>query len=198
MSSNERLRQARLAAGYATVSAASEAMAANRFTYAQHENGIRPISRNAAEKYSRFYRISLDWLVTGRGEMRGRARSIPIMGVVGAGATVATPVDEGYVSPPDELDLPSPDSVMAFVVRGDSQYPRFMDGEYVVVERTPSLPESLVGRLALVQTNDGRQMLKTVKRGRSQGRFVLASHNAPDIDDVQLLGAHRVRAIVTL
>jgi hypothetical protein len=48
-------------------------------TYVNHENGGRGLGR-AEELYARFYRVSLDWLVAGRGDPRSldsRVHALP-------------------------------------------------------------------------------------------------------------------------
>ncbi|MEN2749322.1 helix-turn-helix transcriptional regulator [Sphingomonas sp. T9W2] len=67
---NERLRQIR-AAKYETAVEAADAMGLKHPTYIQHENGLRgsgSIPRKAAERYAKFFRVSLDWLLSGKGD----------------------------------------------------------------------------------------------------------------------------------
>ncbi|NTG00171.1 helix-turn-helix transcriptional regulator [Agrobacterium rhizogenes] len=61
-----RLKQARKAAGFKTAKIAAESLGVAYSTYAQHENGTRGITREA-ELYTRRYKISLDWLMRGKG-----------------------------------------------------------------------------------------------------------------------------------
>jgi transcriptional regulator with XRE-family HTH domain len=75
----DRLQHARKAAGYQTASDAAHAMGASISTYLSHENGARGLGK-AAERYARFYRVSLDWLLAGRGEPRSldsRVHALP-------------------------------------------------------------------------------------------------------------------------
>lgn len=69
---HQRLAQARLLAGYQTASEAADALGALRPTYLGHENGSRGF-KGEAERYARFYKVSLEWLLTGRGEARPRS-----------------------------------------------------------------------------------------------------------------------------
>ena len=62
----DRLRRARLEAGYPTGTAAAQAMGVNEATYLGHENGSRGLGR-AAGRYAKFFGVSVDWLITGRG-----------------------------------------------------------------------------------------------------------------------------------
>lgn len=67
---NDRLREIR-SRKYGTAVAAAEAIGIKPATYIQHENGTRgsgSIPRKAAERYADFFRVSLDWLLTGRGD----------------------------------------------------------------------------------------------------------------------------------
>jgi len=61
-----RLKLARQAAGFRSAKAAAESLGVAYPTYAQHENGTRGIVREA-ELYARRYKVSLDWLMRGRG-----------------------------------------------------------------------------------------------------------------------------------
>lgn len=66
---NERLRALR-EKRYDTAVAAAEAIGVKAPTYIQHESGLRgsgSIPRKAAERYAAFYKVSLDWLLSGKG-----------------------------------------------------------------------------------------------------------------------------------
>jgi transcriptional regulator with XRE-family HTH domain len=67
---NERLIAVR-SKKYRTAVEAADAMGLKRATYIQHENGTRgsgSIPRGPAQRYAQFFRVSLDWLLTGKGE----------------------------------------------------------------------------------------------------------------------------------
>ena len=65
----QRLKETRIAAGYRTATAAAKAMGVNQATYMGHENGSRGLPR-AMARYARFYKVSLNWLMTGTGPIR--------------------------------------------------------------------------------------------------------------------------------
>jgi DNA-binding XRE family transcriptional regulator len=69
---HERLARARLLAGYETATEAADAIGVNRPTYIHHENGTRGFQKHA-DRYAKFFRVSLEWLVTGRGEPQMRS-----------------------------------------------------------------------------------------------------------------------------
>lgn len=189
MSENDRLRQARLAAGFPSGAAAARALGMPPPTYAHYEDGRTKLGAKAAT-FARKFKVRVEWLLTGAGDMRGKAAAIPIRGVVGAGAAVAM-VDDAAVDPHGEFVMPEPGRVEALIVKGESQWPRFLDGEIVLFDPVPVLPETLIGRYAIVQTTDGRRLIKTLRRGRGANKWRLESHNAPPEDDVELLGAWR-------
>lgn len=63
----ERLKHARIAAGFSSARAASNALEVPYETYSQHENGTRGYRADSAEKYARRYRVSAEYLLYGRG-----------------------------------------------------------------------------------------------------------------------------------
>lgn len=67
---NDRLKATR-EKRYDTAVAAAEAIGVPVPTYIQHESGRRgsgSIPRKAAERYAAFFKVSLDWLLSGKGE----------------------------------------------------------------------------------------------------------------------------------
>jgi phage repressor protein C with HTH and peptisase S24 domain len=124
-------------------------------TYLGHENGSRGLSR-AAARYARFFAVSLDWLIDGRGalapayepppprngEFGGPARfgaHIPAYGQAVGGRDGEFILNGNRII--DILAPPSlqgvPDAYAVYVV-GDSMEPRYFAGEAVFVN--PRLP----------------------------------------------------------
>lgn len=66
----DRLKRARVRAGYENASDAAVAMEIPYPTYAQHENGNGGFARRAGN-YARFFKVRTDWLLTGRGPISG-------------------------------------------------------------------------------------------------------------------------------
>lgn len=127
-----------------------------------------------------------------------RGREIPVVGFVGAGAQVY-PIDEDpeglrQVACPPHLD---PAVTIAVEVRGDSMFPIVQEGWLLFYSRKHEIvPAQAVGALCVVETEDGRVLVKHVSRGPTKGRFNLISTNAPPSEDVKFLWAARVRAIL--
>jgi len=196
----KRLREARAAAGYATAADAARAMGVKAATYTHHENGTAGLSR-AGARYARFFGVSLDWLLAGRGEMRARAApagalTVPLDGVVGAGARVDLAAEADAMAGAAPVALPGDGALGALRVCGDSMYPRCLDGETILYDRRPLAPEALVDRLAIVQLVNGDRLVKTLRRDVGDS-WALESHAAPLLRHQSVLAVWRVVALLT-
>ena len=187
----ERLQHARREAGYHSASKAAEAMGVPTPTYLAHENGGKGLSR-AGERYAQFFHVSLAWLLAGQGEMTGGSSSIPLMGLVGAGSTVE-PIGDTVAASIGNISLPDAEHLGALKVRGESQYPRYMDGEIVLYDRRPRTPGELRNRYAVVDCADGRRVIKKIHRGRRAAAWNLWSHNAHEEEDVDIIACYAVK-----
>lgn len=65
----DRLRKARIGAGYASASVAARSLGVSPSTYIHHENGTRDFGEDAATLYARRYHVTISWLLLGEGEM---------------------------------------------------------------------------------------------------------------------------------
>ena len=68
MQPNERLRKARIEAGYKTSADFARAHNLPEGTYRSHETGIRGLTRHTAIAYAGLLNVSVEWLLTGNGE----------------------------------------------------------------------------------------------------------------------------------
>jgi DNA-binding XRE family transcriptional regulator len=66
----DRLKWAREQAGFKTATDAAHRYNWNENTYRSHENGTRGISKRAAAKYAKVFKIPVEWLLYGQGSMR--------------------------------------------------------------------------------------------------------------------------------
>lgn len=188
---HERLRRARVAAGFEGPKEAAASLGISRSTYTQHENGIRGFTRETAVQYAKKFKVSLDWLLDGRGQNGPREDRNRLLGRVGAGAEVhrfpegATHLGDSGL--PD--DLPAGNVVE---IEGDSQYPLQPGWLIVYGPENQGVRDALIGKLCVVQVVDGPTLLKTLKRGSKKGFFRLESWNAPPREDVRLAWAAKV------
>src|ERR1700690_3816793 len=115
--------------------------------------------------------------------------SVPIMGRVGAGATIEP---EHEQVPPEglgesELPFPIAEETIAFEVVGDSMLPKYENGDIIVVYRDQRHPlTSFYGEEAAVRLKSGERYLKTIERGKSAHSVNLTSFNAKPINGVKL------------
>jgi len=165
MSVNDRLKEARVAAGYSSSAEAARAMGVGASTYAGHENGSRGIKADAARLYARRFKVRVEWLLYGTGAMRdgdnvielfdpepppppnaristeplGEFPKVPVFGQAIGG-------DDGYfVLNGNRIDdilappiLSGVREAYAVYVAGESMEPRYYAGEAVFVH--PKMP----------------------------------------------------------
>lgn len=185
----ERLKAARIAAGFTTAADAATALGIKYPTYAGHENGSRGL-RSSLEQYGRRYRVTMDWLLTGRGPgpksrpLIAPFGQVPLRGYIGAGGEVLAEGFDGdeTVDAPAEIE---PETVAARV-RGTSMYPTFHDGWLIYWSKTIP-PGDLLNTIVVAQLEDDRIMVKTIMPGSRSGLWNLVSVNPntpPMIDQV--------------
>jgi SOS-response transcriptional repressor LexA len=86
---SDRLRQARQGAGFESVADAARALGVSYPTYAGHENGSRGLRRDSLSKYARRFKVSVDWLLTGKGDKSedpAEPARVPLISWVSAGS----------------------------------------------------------------------------------------------------------------
>src|SRR5437660_8634808 len=115
--------------------------------------------------------------------------SVPIMGRVGAGASI----EPGHEQvPPEglgEVEMPFPisEETIAFEVAGDSMLPKYENGDVIVVYKDQRHPlSSFYGEEAAVRLKTGERYLKTIERGKSPSLVNLTSFNAKPIVGVKI------------
>jgi phage repressor protein C with HTH and peptisase S24 domain len=179
---------------YKTATEAARAFGWPVSTYLGHENGDRSPSRDTAKKYARAYKVRWEWLLEGDGapDAHGGARTAMIGGYAGAGAEIH-PLSEDELG--DHVDLPpgAPIGTVGIIVRGDSMYPRYFDGERLFYLPDHLPPTDAIGRECVVKLRDGRMLVKIVRRGSKRHLFNLDSWNAPTLEDQKLEWASPVR-----
>lgn len=193
---SDRLRQAREAAGFENAREAANALGLTYSTYAGHENGSRGPRREQLTQYARKFKVSTDWLLTGKGPPPIGPRQVPVMGYVGAGA-----VAHFYGEAQGPFDMvPAPDDAtpetVAVEIRGESLGALFDQWLVFYDEvRTPVTPD-MVGRLCVVGLPDDRVLVKQIKRSKTPGFYHLLSNTEGPILDVEIVWAAKVKHMV--
>ncbi len=172
-------------------------------TYLGHENGSRGFKRDSADKYARKFHVSLEWLLTGKGQRdrrplrndRTEQTFVNLVGYVGAGAAAHYFAQDAAL---DEVPAPmgSTDSTVAVEIRGDS-LGTFFDRWLVFYDdvHRPVTAE-LINKLCVVGLDDGRILIKKIQRSKSRGLFHLLSQTEDPILDVAIEWAARVKNMV--
>lgn len=191
-SPGERLRWARQT--HARIPSIAEAARKFRLhpqNWADHESGRRGISPEHALAYARALRVNAGWILTGQGA--AERITIRLMGYVGAGAQVF-PFDADQL---EEIEAPvgAQEGDLAFVIRGSSMAPLFLDGGLIVVRPTQDVSSALYKR-AIVDLDDGRRLFKQIAPGSRPGLYTLLSHNDAPITDVRITSLARFRSYV--
>lgn len=79
-------------------------------------------------------------------------------------------------------------------IRGNSMFPRYRAGDLLGFRRNGAAPADLIGRDAIVETEDGRLLLKIIQPGSEPDRYVLLSCN-PAIPPMVNIELHSVSEI---
>lgn len=187
---SERLKAARIEAGFESVADAARALHVKYSTYAAHENGGKGFGPGKLELYARRFKVSTDWLLTGKGQGPRVAnsinspdrfdtnaqiisnsnfteRSIPLYGKA-VGGPHGEILFDGEVmahvnSPPILAKVKNP---YAVYVAGDSMEPRYFEGEIVYVDpdRVPVRGNFVVAQIQIEKEGPPHAFIKRLVR----------------------------------
>lgn len=124
---------------------------------------------------------------------------IPVVGYVGAGATILPIDDHPQGQGIDFVERPPfvSGKAVAVEVRGDSLFPVAENGWKLVYAGDQTVvEEEVLNSLCVCQLEDGRVLVKRVLRGTKPLHYHLQSTNAPLIEDARLVWAAKVKAII--
>ena len=126
------------------------------------------------EEIAEYLDIDPGWLIV-------KSRPVPVVGRVGAGSEVelvdAYARGDGLYHVDSPADLPARD-VVAVEVVGDSMEPLITQGDVLFFSRDfVGLNVGAVGTVSIINTHDGRVLVKQLLQGREKGLFDLYSAN---------------------
>lgn len=196
--SNDRLREARIKAGFKSARSAALRHGWVPSTYSSHENGQTAVPKDDAETYSRAFGVAPEWILYNRGGSKAARREKPaqvdLIGFVSAGRTSFAPAGKlGRVDAPDG----SGPSTVAVEIRGDSLGPAFDNWLvfYDDVRRGPT--DDLIGKLCVVGTEAGDILIKKLQRSKTKGLFHLVSNSGETtMTDIAVEWAAKVKHMV--
>lgn len=218
----QRLRRARIAAGFGSARQAALSNNWKESTYRAHEGGSRTIGQDDAERYARAFRrhgievSARDILFGPEGgdaDPPTESQIIRIMGRVGAGGDVDPELEQVPEDGIDQVELPTtaaiPSTILSdpigFSVQGTSMYPRFNEGDILIVEREQPWPvDRMIGLEAVVLTDlegrPGGRFVKRIMPGPKGQSYTVnlesIDRDTPTVIGVKLRWASPVRLII--
>lgn len=189
----DRLRWAREQHGrYPTGTEAAKAFGWTVSTYLGHENGSRNPTRQAAKRYAKAYRVRWEWILEGEGSPANKTQQAPIIGCVEASSEIRIYPESEEIHTA-ELPPGGIASTVAVEVRGgsmrgiaDDRWLMFFDHE----RRPPTI--DLLGKLCVVELDNGVILIRVLQRGRRKGRYDLESTTEATMRDQRVVWAARV------
>lgn len=126
-----------------------------------------------------------------------KPRTVAVVGYLGPGARIDPPQNtDSEAGSWVEAPLSDALAAVAVIVRGDSLYPVYQDGDVIFYTRDGFEEEdAYIGRECVVKQARGPMLLKRVMRGSERGSYLLLSYNASPMDNVRLEWASPVRWI---
>lgn len=170
----------------------AEALDTNRISVNRWETGKAEPSQATLRRLVAWANVPEAWLRYGNGS---GPVTVAVVGAVGAAQTVIPVEGSGVL---DEIEAPfgTPPDMRALIVKGDSMLPELSDGDYVLYREATQRIEDLVGRRVVAQLEDGRVLVKRLRRGTALGRWTLESTNAAPLEDVAIIAAAKVEGVV--
>lgn len=200
MDRHDRLRTARVGAGYERQRDVFEHHPSwNRNSYKSNENGNAPFSFETAKTYAKAFGVRAEWLYDGNGTMKaGRPDVVPIIGRVGADNEGTVFLAEGQPRP-DYAPMPpgGSEQSVALDVSGHSMRGLVDDGGLIYFDDQHTPPSlEMLGHVVVVETEDGRVLVKRLLRGSEKGLYDLESLSGPTLRDIKIRWAAHITFII--
>lgn len=197
---HDRLRKARIAAGFDGPNEAAQRFNWSVNTYKSNENGNAPFSFKKAKAYAEAYGVRAEWLYDGEGPMRAIVdeRLVPVLGKVGAAADGELRMENADRTT-DFVPIPpgGTSKSAALMVQGNSMPDVAEDGSIIYFEDQKTPPtDDMIGRVVVVETEDHEVLVKRLQRGSSKKLYNLESIYGEPKRDVRLRWAARIIATI--
>ena len=200
----DRLRHARIGAGFKTAADAAHYLSIATPTYASHENGSRGITVEKAEVYARAFKVAPEWLLYGRGPLPSggtRQDNAPppapndidlvkvfdVHASAGDGMFALTEDHASSLAFPKGylqwLTRANPRDLAIIGVKGDSMLPTLADDDIVMLD-TSKTDLSYDG-LFVIRDNGDALLVKRVGRATKPGHVTIISDNRALYDPVE-------------
>lgn len=189
---SKKIRQLRSEQGW-TQKQLSEKLHVGKTTVSNYETGYSEPDLEMLNKISKLFDVSIDYLLGNNSSSKTQDYiTINVYGSIPAGIPIESIED---ISDTEDLSLKEYDSSKTYLglkVDGDSMYPKYLDGDTIIIEKTPDCES---GTDAAVYVNGYEATLKTVIKN-DDGTVTLKPINpnysprtyGPDDDPVRVLG----------
>lgn len=195
----ERLKAARLAAGYETAAAAARAFGWHKQNVVDHEADRRGVDPEQAERYAKAYRVDPSWILWGGANRKPKPTGlVPIVGRVGADTEGRILFSTGQQSG-DQAPVPPGGTNRAVAVEVDGHSMRgFADnGALIYFEEQHTKPtRDHIGRVVVVELETGEVLVKRLLRGDAAEAWDLESIVGPTLQNVRIAWVANITAIV--
>lgn len=171
----------------------SKLLNVQKSTVSMYERNKRTPSPDVLKKYAQIFDVSLDYLLGSDTPVKGKDYiTINVYGSIPAGIPIEAIED---ISDTEDISLKEYDKNKTYLglkVDGDSMFPKYLDGDTVIIEKTPDCES---GTDAAVYVNGYEATLKTVIKNPN-GTITLNPINpnyaprtyGPGDDPVRILG----------
>jgi phage repressor protein C with HTH and peptisase S24 domain len=191
----ERIRRARKSLNL-TQQEFAERLQVTQPTVHRWEKGFYDPDESALQRLSAMTDLPPAYFRYGEQAVAQTRRAVTVIGHVGTDGQVS--LDDSKSGGAPTIDAPASEalSAVAIVVRGDSLYPVYQDGDVIFYGLEASNDEAaFLGRECVVKISKGPTLLKRVMRGSERGSYLLLSHNGSPVDNARLDWAAPVRWI---
>jgi DNA-binding XRE family transcriptional regulator len=191
----ERIRRARKSLNL-TQQEFAERLQVTQPTVHRWEKGFYDPDEQALQRLSAMTDLPPAYFRYGEQAVTQGRRAVTVVGHVGSDGQIS--LDENKAQGVPTIDAPVSEalSAVAIVVRGDSLYPVYQDGDVIFYGLEASNDEqAFLGRECVVKLAKGPTLLKRVMRGSERGSYLLLSHNGSPVDNARLDWASPVRWI---
>lgn len=202
MEAHERLRSARLNAGYTQAVDAARRFGWSEVTYRAHENGIRGLTTKNVKPYAKAFKVSAGWLLTGEeaGELpENETIDVPLLSKISASTFKAQDgVRAADIERHIKVSHLPKGKWFALTVEGTSMDRVAPDGSIIIVNQADDI--LLDGKAYVFSLDDGAA---TFKQYRLTPEPMLTpyswhpEHYAMPVGDKDLYVFGRVRRVIT-
>ncbi|MCJ2068296.1 helix-turn-helix domain-containing protein [Methylobacterium sp. J-030] len=196
---SERLRWARINAGFPSAAQAARRLGVPYGTYAGHENGLRGVKESELERYAKAFGVTVIWLIYGDEQEDLENQLVPYFGLAGFHPEgrldgVVEAMNTNWLTYPRISDRP-----LAYIVVAGNLARGIADREWhITIERNFTPPdEDHIGCLCVCKIKGGNYFLRTLQRGRKNGRFDLEGPTFETRRDEQVEKVSFVSTILT-